>query len=131
MPDVPDDTATRFSLLELGDAPIVADTTPTPPPEDVRPTLRPASYLHEPHGPGCGMQVVVSMYTPRVFCAGCGEDLDPIDVLRKYATQERQFEYANGHARETLGLLRREIEELTKIRNNLRAQVRRGNKRGH
>jgi hypothetical protein len=129
MPDVPDDTATRFSLLEFGDAPI-ADATPAPEtPADVRPSLRPASYLREAHRLTCGMQVVVSMFTPRVYCGGCGEDLDPIDVLRKYATQERQFEYANEEAREKLGLLRREVEELTKIRNNLRAQVRRGNQR--
>lgn len=78
----------------------------------------------------CGMhpQVVVSMDTNMVTCSVCKEELDPLDVLRKMVRQEIQFCYQSNDLQRQKKFLEKDVEDLTRQRNNLRAQIRRKTK---
>lgn len=84
------------------------------------------SRFDEKHGLRCGFhpQVTVSMTTPSVTCTVCGEGLSPLDVLRQFATSERNFVSSLNHNREERNLLRKEIAALKQQRSSLRSQVR-------
>lgn len=69
------------------------------------------------------LQVKVSLTTPEVTCTLCGADLDPLDVLREFATKERHFTENLNHLRVEATGLRKEIEQLKKERSSLKAQV--------
>lgn len=60
----------------------------------------------------------------RVFCRDCGVDLDPIDVLAKCARLTDQWTWLHANKRELV----RDIEDLKRQRDNLRASVRRAAK---
>lgn len=85
----------------------------------------------EKHSISCGQhpQVTVSMHTPLVTCTVCGERLEALDVLRMMVRREVSFCYWNNDLREKKKLLEKEVENLTRARNNLRAQVKRSNKK--
>lgn len=78
------------------------------------------------HGPRCGLHrhVVVSMRTPLVRCAQCGESLDALDVLREFTREERTFAFALEHLRQERSDLAKEVAALKKQRQNLRNAVR-------
>jgi len=64
------------------------------------------------------------MRTPLVECAVCHEELDPLEVLREYVREERQFAQCLEHLRDETSELRREVEALKKQKAALRAAVR-------
>lgn len=86
-----------------------------------------ARYGEEKHTFRCGQhpRVVVSENVPKVWCAVCEEQLDPIEVLRSYARKERNFIFGLQHDRHEAAALKKEIEELKRVRTNLMAQIRR------
>ena len=94
-----------------------------------RGALRPAHSDEVEHTiTRCGFhpQVVVTQEpTNKVFCAICKTELSAIDVLRQFANRERNFIYGMEAARRESRDLKDEIEKLKRIRQNLRAQVKR------
>lgn len=79
------------------------------------------------HGLRCGFHphVVVSQTTPHVSCAVCGEELSPLDVLRQFSIEERNFAMGLEHLRREAADLRVAVERLKRERQNLRAAVKR------
>lgn len=71
------------------------------------------------------LHVKVSMHAARVECADCGAPLDPLQVLREFACEERHFADQLEHLRQEKADLGKEIEALKKQKQNLRNQVRR------
>jgi hypothetical protein len=65
-----------------------------------------------------------------VECTSCKAILDPHTVLYGYALKERQFFYSNAELLRERKKLIEEIEKLERKRNNLRAVVRRIEKKG-
>lgn len=70
------------------------------------------------------LHVKVSMHAARVECADCGAPLDPLQVLREFAREERHFADQLEHLRQEKANLGKEIEALKKQKQNLRNQVR-------
>lgn len=145
-----DPQAIRFSLIEIG-APDPAVTAPVPTSDaqrilqlegrlerlqehlqayagtlDARAPLTTVNRVDD-HGVKCGMHpsVIVSMTTQSVRCRVCGAELAPLDVLREYARGERQFNSNIDTMQKMRADLQKEIRELTRVRDNLKAQVRR------
>jgi prefoldin subunit 5 len=82
----------------------------------------------ETHGrAACGFhtRVLVSMTESAVWCAVCNCEVEPMDVLREYAKKERNFIEALQWLRDEKAALRKEVDELKKIRSSLRSQVKR------
>ena len=82
---------------------------------------------------GCGMpgheRVYVDDHMPVVTCQTCGERLDPMAILRSYARRERTFVWSVKQLRQDRDRLKAEVEELERQRTNLRAAIRRAEKR--
>lgn len=80
-----------------------------------------------PHGLKCGFHphVTISMRTPTVRCTVCDTRLDPIEVLRDFARDERNFAHTLEHLRTERATLSKEVEDLKRQRANLRAQIKR------
>ena len=77
------------------------------------------------------MQVRVIAAQRIVVCRTCDEDLDPFWTLWQYAIKERLFRHCSkeeqdkhASAQKELSALKREISELEKKRDQLRAQLR-------
>jgi len=70
------------------------------------------------------MHVVVDMHAAVVECADCGAPLDPLQVLREFAREERHFADQFEHLRKEKADLGTEIEALKKQKQNLRNAVR-------
>ena len=77
------------------------------------------------HKATCGFHplVVVCMDTKSVTCQQCGAELEPIDVLREYAREERRFVSSLVDLRAERSKLSEEVSELKKIRSSLRSQI--------
>lgn len=77
------------------------------------------------HGPRCGFhpQVLVSMTTRSVTCRECGEELEPMDVLREFARHERRFVASLADLRKERENLTKEVDVLRKQRSSLRSQL--------
>lgn len=84
------------------------------------------SELKTEHGLKCGFHqhVTVSMITPSVQCGACGEELDPLDVLRQFTKEERSFAFTLEHLRKETADLRAEVVALKKQKAALRTAVR-------
>lgn len=74
----------------------------------------------------CGIHphIIVDDHSNRVECAECGEEMDPIDVLRQFANQERTFAHQLEHLRKEKSDLGVEVEALKKQKAALRSAVR-------
>ncbi len=85
------------------------------------------SYEEKQHRTStCGfhLQVIVSLETASVACATCGVELAPLDVLREFARDERQFVNQLNSLRDEHKKLGQEVEKLKTQRSSLRSQVR-------
>jgi hypothetical protein len=80
---------------------------------------------HRAYGCGFHLHVTVSMTTDEVLCQTCGESLDPLDVLRQFASKERRFVESVDEFKRERDRLRLEVADLQKQRKNLRSQIRR------
>lgn len=79
----------------------------------------------EEHGYKCGFhsRVIVSMETKSVTCQVCHAELEPIDVLREFANNERRFvESFNGLVEERKKMMA-EVQKLKDQRSSLRSQI--------
>lgn len=87
--------------------------------------------FEEKHGLKCGFHpnVIVSMKTPRVECAVCGEKLDALDVLREFARHERHFAQTLEHLRKETSELRAEVPKLKRTLSDLRSRIKRAERK--
>ncbi len=69
--------------------------------------------------------VMVDERSPRVFCGKCRRRLDPYAVLRQYAQRERVFVSCVKALEAKKKELEKDIEELQRVRGNLKAQIKR------
>lgn len=70
------------------------------------------------------LHIEVDMHSAVVECADCGVPLDPLQVLREFAREERHFADQLEHLREEKAALAKEVAELKKQRLSLRGAVR-------
>ena len=77
------------------------------------------------HGYKCGFhpRVIVSEETRSVTCQACGAELEPMDVLREFARNERRFVESVTGLRQERAKLLEDVAELKKRRSSLRSQV--------
>jgi hypothetical protein len=77
--------------------------------------------------PGGGKHpiVLVDAKERDVECKVCGATLDPIDVLLEFARAERMFSYHLASLRDETKALRKERDDLIRLRSSLKSQVRR------
>lgn len=84
------------------------------------------SVQQPPLGAKCEfhLHVIVNTHSAEVTCSDCGAPLEPLQVLREFATEERQFAQNLEHLRREKAELHKEIEALKKQRLAMRAKVR-------
>jgi len=58
-------------------------------------------------------------------CQSCEKIIDPFDFLMREAKQQQSFVFQVGHLKHERDQLHKEVEELKRVRRNLKAQVKR------
>lgn len=79
---------------------------------------------HDAHGECKDGGILIDEDCWVVKCEACGERLDPVEVLRQYAHEERAFVADLQHLRAERERLARDIEQLKRQRVYLRKKVR-------
>lgn len=89
----------------------------------------PSMRVKSRYGRDCNHgKTIVDEVLRRINCKDCNETLDPIEVLLEFAHDRERRWHARLAAVHELDRLHKEIEELKRVRRNLKAQVRRASK---